>query len=214
MAISLPPLPFDQGSLAPYMSERTLDFHYGKHHKAYVDKTNELIRGTSYDSMSHEEIILASHGNTPKVFNNSAQAWNHTFFWNCLSGSKREPSVDIKDRLSEDFGSFDEFKGAFTTQAVALFGSGWAWLVKDKRGHLKIRALGNAGTPICDGEIPILVCDVWEHAYYLDYQNARPKFLNNFWNIVNWSFVESNLNKHSIESILGPRESLSGSATV
>lgn len=193
MAIELPELPFEKDALQPHMSKETLEFHYGKHHKGYVDKLNELIRGTPLDRRSLEEIVLETHLKKPKVFNNAAQAWNHAFFWNCLTPSPHSPSESAEERLESAFGSLDGFKEEFSTAAKELFGSGWTWLVKTASGQLKIRPLSNAETPLVLNEIPILVCDVWEHAYYLDYQNERPKYLENFWSIVNWEFVEMNM---------------------
>lgn len=192
MSIELPELPFAMDALEPHMSKRTLEFHYGKHHKAYVNKLNELIAGTPLDKSSLEEIILATHEKKPKIFNNAAQAWNHAFFWNCLTPTSQAPSEDFEQLLTQHFGSVQEFKDQFTTSAKDLFGSGWAWLVKDKSGKLKIRALSNAETPLVLGEIPLLTCDVWEHAYYLDYQNERPKYLEHFWKLVNWQFAAMN----------------------
>lgn len=194
MAIEFPKLPYALEALEPQMSKRTLEFHYGKHHKKYVDTLNELIKGTEFDQKSLEEILEASVGKKQKIYNNAAQAWNHTFFWNCLIPSGRKPSEDLTNTIAKSFGSLDEFKSEFETMAKDLFGSGWAWLVKDKQGLLKIRTLGNAGNPLAEfGETPLLTCDVWEHAYYLDYQNERPKFLKNFWDLVNWEFVEASL---------------------
>jgi Fe-Mn family superoxide dismutase len=197
MAIKLPELPFALDALEPFISKRTLEFHYGKHHKKYVEKTNELIQGTALDKISLEKILLASLGEKPSIYNNAAQAWNHNFFWNCLiKEGASSPSKNLLRSLEKNFGSLDDFKAKFETQAKDLFGSGWAWLVKDRAGKLKIRPLGNAGNPMAElGDIPLLTCDVWEHAYYLDYQNERPKYLKNFWKIVNWDFVEFNLNQ-------------------
>jgi len=194
MAIEFPPLPFALDALTPYISKRTLEFHYGKHHKHYVDTLNKLIAGTEDDDRELEEIMEASCEKKPAVFNNAAQAWNHAFYWNCLTDAaeaRGRPTPKFENSLEKRFGSFTEFREEFVEAGKKLFGSGWVWLVKDKRGALKIRALPNAENPTLDGEVPLLVCDVWEHAYYLDYQNERPKYLQGFWSIVNWDFVET-----------------------
>ncbi len=194
MAIRLPNLPYAMDALEPYMSKQTLAFHYGKHHKKYVETLNDLIKGTSLDRKSLEEIMMATLSKKNKIYNNAAQAWNHTFFWNCLEGKGQKPSTELTKTIKKSFGSLGDFKNEFATEAKDLFGSGWTWLVKDKKGKLKIRSLSNAGNPLVEcGETPLLTCDVWEHAYYLDYQNERPKFLENFWKIVNWDFLASNL---------------------
>lgn len=196
MAIEFPPLPFAKDALEPHMSQKTLEFHYGKHHKKYVDTTNELIKGTPLDKKTLEEIMIASANKQKKLYNNAAQAWNHEFFWNCLTGDTNDPSAELKAEIEKNWESFAEFKTDFTNQAKALFGSGWVWLVKDKKGQIKIRCLPDAGNPLAENkEVPLLTCDVWEHAYYLDYQNERPKFLDGFWKLVNWEFVEANLNQ-------------------
>ncbi len=196
MAIQFPKLPFALDALEPYISKKTLQFHYGKHHKAYVENLNQLIAGTSYDKYDLDEIMEASHGKKPKIFNNAAQAWNHTFYWNGLAKPGKglaKPSKEFEAALKKKFGSLKEFQEKFTEEGKALFGSGWVWLVKDKRGALQIRPLSDAENPMIDGEVPLLTCDVWEHAYYLDYQNERPKYLKNFWSTVNWDFVENAL---------------------
>lgn len=192
MAIALPNLPYLEDYLEPYMSKPTLRYHYGKHHKKYVDTTNKLIEGSEYADMDLESIVLHAHGRDQKLFNNAAQAWNHDFFWKCLD-RKREPSAGLKATLAKDFDSVAAFKAEFEKTATELFGSGWAWLVRKSDGHLAVRGLKDADTPLVHGELPLLCCDVWEHAYYLDYQNDRPLFLKNFWNIANWDFVEANL---------------------
>ena len=192
MPFELPPLPYEKNALAPHMSEETLEYHYGKHHKAYVDNLNNLIKGTEYENKSLEDIIKQSSGG---VFNNAAQIWNHTFFWHCLSpNGGGMPSGKVAEAINKAFGSFDLFKEKFTKTALTTFGSGWAWLVKNKDGSLDIISTGNAGTPMTDGKVALLTCDVWEHAYYIDYRNARAKFLDAFWNVVNWEFVAKNLN--------------------
>ena len=190
MALTLPELPYAMDALEPQMSRETLEFHYGKHHKTYVDKANGLLPGTEFENMSLEDIIRKSSGG---IFNNVAQIWNHTFFWSCLTPGGSEPSEALQARLNEAFGSVDAFKEKFTTTAINTFGSGWAWLVKTADGKLDVVLTSNAGNPLTDGHTPLLTCDVWEHAYYIDHRNARPKFLEAFWSLVNWDFVERNL---------------------
>jgi Fe-Mn family superoxide dismutase len=189
----LPPLPFALDALEPHMSAETLEFHHGKHHKTYVTKLNELIEGTHFEGLELEEIIRTSQD---AVFNNAAQTWNHTFFWNSLSpecGGK--PKGEIAKAIDKSFGSFDAFKDKFTSAATEHFASGWAWLVQNDAGQLWVETTANAGTPITGGDTPILTCDLWEHAYYIDYRNERPKFLKAFWKIVNWEFAERNLKR-------------------
>ncbi|TDU28306.1 Fe-Mn family superoxide dismutase [Panacagrimonas perspica] len=190
MALTLPELPYAKNALAPHMSAETLEFHHDKHHKKYVDTANKLIAGTEFEKMEIEEIIRRSSG---KIFNNVAQAWNHAFFWNCLTPDQKSPSEKLAEALKKSFGSVDEFKSSFSKTATEAFGSGWAWLVKDTDGSLKIISTSNADTPIKGDQKPLLTCDVWEHAYYIDYRNERPKYLEHFWNIVNWDFVGKNL---------------------
>jgi len=191
MAFVLPELPFPKDALKPYMSEETLEYHHGKHHQAYVNNLNNLIAGTEFEGMSLEEIILKSSGG---IFNNAAQTWNHTFFWNCLSpNGGGKPLGLVLVELEMNFGSFENFKNQFTNAAITLFGSGWAWLVKNPDGKLEIIQGSNAGNPLTMGKKPLLTIDVWEHAYYIDYRNARPKFVEAFWEIVNWDFVAKNL---------------------
>jgi len=190
MEHQLPELPYPEHALEPYMSRETLAFHHGKHHKTYINKLNELIKGTQYEDMELESIVRAASG---PVFNNAAQSWNHAFFWNCLSpdrGSK--PNGRLAEAIDSRFGSFDLFKNKFSTAAAELFGSGWAWLVKDTTGMLDIETSSNADTPITRSRKPVLTCDVWEHAYYIDYRNARPEFLEAYWNVVNWDFASRN----------------------
>jgi superoxide dismutase, Fe-Mn family len=190
MQHQLPQLPYSLNALEPHMSAETLEFHHGKHHKAYVDKLNELIRNTEQEHMELEEIVrTAPQG---PMFNNAAQAWNHTFFWQCLSPDGGRAEGELARAIDGSFGSFDAFKSKFTKTAVELFGSGWAWLVRGSDGSLSIEPMSNAGTPIAHGKHALLTCDVWEHAYYIDYRNARPKFLEAFWKIVNWEFVAQN----------------------
>lgn len=191
MPFSLPPLPFNKNALKPHMSEETLEFHYGKHHQAYINKLNELTKGTEFEKMSLEEIIKKS---SAAIFNNAAQTWNHTFFWNCLSPQGGgEPKGDLASAINSTFGSFTAFKEKFSTTAVGLFGSGWTWLVKNANGSLEILPMSNAGNPLVENKTPLLTCDVWEHAYYIDYRNARPKFVEGFWHLVNWNFVATKL---------------------
>lgn len=191
MEHKLPELPYAGDALAPHISAETIEYHYGKHHKTYVDNINKLIVGTEFENMSLEDIVKKSSGG---IFNNSAQIWNHTFYWNCLSpkgGGK--PSGELANAINNSFGSFAEFKEQFTKAGVTLFGSGWAWLVKNADGKLSIEAASNAGTPLKEGKKVLLTCDVWEHAYYIDYRNARAKYVEAFWNLVNWDFAAANL---------------------
>ena len=190
MALTLPELPYPRDALAPHMSAETLDFHYGKHHKKYLDTANEIIPGTEYESMALEDIIMKSSG---KLFNQVAQVWNHTFFWNCLTPNSGEPGEKLADALIKNFGGIEAFKKNFFDVAAGTFGSGWAWLVKNSDGSLEIMSTANAGTPMTEGKTALLTCDVWEHAYYIDYRNARPSYLEHFWALVNWDFVEQNL---------------------
>jgi Fe-Mn family superoxide dismutase len=190
MKHELPPLPYAMDALEPYISRETLEYHYGKHHKAYVDNLNNLIAGTEFENLSLEEILLKAQG---PIFNNAAQVWNHTFYWNCMKPhGGGEPDGKLADAIRRDFGSFEAFKEAFSKAAVSLFGSGWAWLVKSG-DKLEIVQTSNAGNPMTSGQKPLLTCDVWEHAYYIDYRNARAKYVENFWNLVNWDFVAHNL---------------------
>jgi superoxide dismutase, Fe-Mn family len=193
---SLPRLPYAENALEPVISARTLSFHYGKHHKAYVDKLNELVAGTPYESMALEEIVqkAAKNAKDKAIFNNAGQAWNHDFYWASMAPKGGTPSGKILDALKSSFGGVKEFNAAFIEAAVAQFGSGWAWLVKAKDGKLKITTTSNADTPIAHGETPLLTADVWEHAYYLDYQNRRPDHVKDWLEkLANWSFAEKNL---------------------
>ena len=193
---TLPKLPYAEDALAPVISANTISFHYGKHHKAYVDKLNELIEGTPYAEMSLEDIIKksAKDEKAKKIFNNAAQVWNHTFFWNCMKpGGGGAPSGDVAAAIDRDLGGLAKFKDDFKAAAVGQFGSGWAWLVA-KGGKLAIETTSNADTPIAHGGKPLLVADVWEHAYYLDYQNRRPDHLQAWLDkLANWSFAEEKL---------------------
>ncbi|MFV2072797.1 MAG: superoxide dismutase [Thermoanaerobaculales bacterium] len=193
MAFSLPDLPYDREALTPFISAETLDYHHGKHHQAYVTNLNNLVAGTNLEGMSLEEIIRSAEGG---VFNNAAQVWNHTFYWNCLSpAGGGEPTGVVAEALANAFGGFAAFKDQFTKAAATHFGSGWAWLTADQNGGLAIETTSNAGCPVRDGKKPLLTCDVWEHAYYVDYRNARPKYVDSFWNLVNWRFVAANLSE-------------------
>ncbi len=191
MAFQLPELPYSKDALAPHISAETLEFHYGKHHQAYVDKLNAGVQGTEFAEMSLEDVIRKASGG---MFNNAAQTWNHTFYWHCLApNAGGAPTGALKDAIDKDFGSFDKFKEEFTQAAATNFASGWTWLVKDSSGKLVIENTDDADTPIKDAaKTPILTIDVWEHAYYIDYRNARPKYIEAFWNLVNWDFANKN----------------------
>ena len=188
----LPKLPYANDALAPNISAETIEYHYGKHHKAYVDNINRLIQGTEFANLSLEDIIKKAPAGG--IFNNAAQVWNHTFYWNSLSPKGGgEPKGAAAAAITKSFGSFKDFQDKFTAAAVGQFGSGWAWLIKNADGTLAIETTSNAGTPLKDGKKAVLTCDVWEHAYYIDYRNARAKYLESFWKIVNWDFVNANL---------------------
>ncbi len=187
MTHELPKLPYALDALQPYISKETLEYHYGKHHQAYVTNLNQLITQTEFANASLEETIMKSSGG---IFNNAAQVWNHTFYWHCLTpDGKGEPSGKLADAINKCFGSFEEFKKRFSQTAITTFGSGWGWLVKDDKGNLEIISTSNAGTPMQQHKKALLTCDVWEHAYYIDYRNARPMYVENFWKLVNWDFV-------------------------
>ncbi len=191
MAFELPPLPYDMSALEPFISKETLEYHYGKHHQAYVNNLNNLVPGSQFETASLEEIIKTSSGG---VFNNAAQVWNHTFYWECLApNGGGEPIGTVQDAIVESFGSFADFKEQFSKAAATLFGSGWAWLVKTADGKLEITQESNAGNPITSGQTPLLTCDVWEHAYYIDKRNKRPEYIADFWNLVNWDKIKSNI---------------------
>lgn len=193
MLFELPKLKYELDALAPYISKETLEFHYGKHHQAYVNNLNNLIPGTKFEGMSLEEIILSSEGG---IFNNAAQIWNHTFFWNSLSPKGGgAPRGAIASKIEKTYGSFEKFKEEFNKQSLANFGSGWTWLVKDNKNEISILNTSNADLPLRYQKVPLLVVDVWEHAYYIDYRNNRGNFLNAFWNLVDWDFVSSNFEK-------------------
>jgi Fe-Mn family superoxide dismutase len=191
MAFTLPALPYELDALAPHISKETLEFHYGKHHQTYVTNLNNLVAGTEFENASLEDIVRKSSGG---VFNNAAQVWNHTFYWNSLSPKGGgEPSGKLLDAINGKWGTVAAFKEAFNKSAAGNFGSGWTWLVKKQDGSLDIVNTSNAATPLTTSDVPLLTCDVWEHAYYIDYRNARPKYLENFWSLVNWEFAAANL---------------------
>jgi superoxide dismutase, Fe-Mn family len=187
----LPELPYAMNALEPHISRETLEYHYGKHHAGYVKKLNALVRGTAFEGRPLEKIIAqASPG---PLFNNAAQVWNHTFYWHSLSpDGGGAPGSDLAQAMDRSFGSFDGFRERFTKEATSLFGSGWVWLVKGTDGRLVIQSAGNAGTPVSRGERALLTCDVWEHAYYIDYRNERARYIDAFWNLVNWRFASEN----------------------
>jgi Fe-Mn family superoxide dismutase len=201
---SLPELPYALDALEPHLSRETLDYHYSKHHRAYVDKLNDLVRGSGLEDLSLETIIRSFNrvsGDQEPIFNNAAQAWNHAFYWRCLTPRKTIPGTDFLKAVNAEFGSLEAFRNDFTEVAINTFGSGWTWLVGSDDGRLEIVSTGNAGTPIASGQVPLLTCDVWEHAYYIDYRNARAEYLAAFWEVVNLDFVESNLQQlHASES--------------
>ncbi len=191
MEHALPPLPYAKDALAPHMSAETFEYHYGKHHQAYVTNLNNLIKGTEFENAALEDIIKKSSGG---IYNNSAQVWNHTFFWNCMKpDGGGAPSGALADAINKKWGGLDEFKKAFQASAVGNFGSGWTWLVKKADGSVDVVNMGAAGTPLTTGDKALLCVDVWEHAYYIDYRNLRAKFVETFLgNLVNWSFAEKN----------------------
>ena len=196
MAFTLPPLPYGKDALAPIVSAETIEYHHGKHHQAYVTNLNNLVPGTKYEAMSLEEVVKASHGvlSEKPVFNNSAQVWNHTFYWHSLAPKAGgEPHGAIAAAIDATFGSFADFKDKFSKAAATQFGSGWAWLVQKDDGALAIEQSANADTPFATGKRCILTIDVWEHAYYIDYRNARPKYIEEYWKLVNWDFANANL---------------------
>lgn len=191
MAHELPSLPFEMTALEPHISKETLEYHHGKHHAAYVTKLNAGIEGTEFASMSLEDIIKKSSGG---IFNNAAQVWNHTFYWNCLApNAGGTPTGPVADAINGKWGSFDKFKEEFEAKAAGNFGSGWTWLVKTASGEFDIVNTDDAGNPMTDGHTPVMTLDVWEHAYYVDYRNARPKYIEAFWNLVNWNFINEQL---------------------
>lgn len=190
MAFELPPLPYADNALEPTISAETISFHYGKHHQSYVTNLNNLVPGTEFENSSLEEIIMKASGG---IFNNAAQIWNHTFYWNGLTPNGKDAVAgDLAAAIDAKFGSFSEFKAKFSVSAATNFGSGWTWLVKNSDGSLEIVNTSNAGSPLTAGQTPLLTCDVWEHAYYIDFRNARPKYVESFWGLVNWDFVAAN----------------------
>lgn len=191
MAFQLPPLPYAMDALEPHISKETLEYHYGKHHQTYVNTLNKLLADSEFKDLSLEEIIKKASG---PVFNNAAQVWNHSFYWECLSpNGGGEPKGALAAAIKKTFDSYEAFQEKFTQTAISTFGSGWAWLVKDKKTNdLKIISTSNAGTPMTENLTALLTCDVWEHAYYIDYRNARPEYLKAFWSLVNWDFVANN----------------------
>ena len=190
MEHTLPALPYAMDALAPTISAETLEFHYGKHHKAYVDNLNNLIKGTEFENASLEEIVKKSSGG---IFNNAAQVWNHTFYWNSMKpNGGGAPTGALADAINAKWGSVDNFKAEFNKSAAGNFGSGWTWLVKKTDGTLDIVNTSNAATPLTTDDVALLTCDVWEHAYYIDTRNSRPQYLENFWKLVNWDFAAKN----------------------
>jgi len=191
MAIELPPLPWARDALAPHISAETIDYHYGKHHQTYVTNVNNQIKGTEFENADLVTIVKKSQGG---LFNNAAQVWNHTFYWNCLSPKGgNEPTGKLADAIKKAFGDFAKFKEEFTKTAIGTFGSGWAWLVQRADGSVGLVSTSNAQTPLTGTDVPLLTCDVWEHAYYIDYRNARPKYLEAFWNLANFEFATSQM---------------------
>ncbi len=189
--ISLPPLPYGKDALAPAISAETIEYHYGKHHQAYVDNLNKLLPGTAFEGKTLEQIVAQAQG---PIFNNAAQVWNHTFYWQGMKPKGGgEPTGALAGAIGKSLGSFASLKEQFAKAAIGQFGSGWAWLVKKADGSLAVVATGNAGNPLTTGDKPLLTCDVWEHAYYIDYRNARAKYVEAFWDLVNWEFVGRNL---------------------
>ncbi len=189
MNYHLPKLPFERDALKPYISEETIDYHYGKHHQAYADKLNGLLPGSKFETADLVTIIKNADGG---IFNNAAQVWNHTFYFECFSGNgRKEPAGELAEAIKSSFSSFEKFKEDFGTAAASLFGSGWAWLVKNNNGSLSIVQKPNAENPLRDGLKPILTCDVWEHAYYIDYRNKRPDYIKSFWEIIDWEIIAS-----------------------
>lgn len=187
--ITLPALPYEPNALEPYISEQTVKFHYTKHHQGYVTKLNVLTEGTEFQHSSLEDIVMKSTGG---IFNNAAQVWNHTFYWDGFAkNAGGAPVKELAVAIDKEFGSFEAFKEKFAAAAANQFGSGWAWLIVNKNGKLEITSTGNADTPLRNGDKPLLTCDVWEHAYYLDYQNLRPDYVKNFWELVDWNTINN-----------------------
>ncbi len=190
MEHKLPDLPYPKDGLTPYISSETLEYHHGKHHQTYVTNLNNLIKGTEFENSTLEQIVMKSSGG---IFNNAAQVWNHSFYWNCMKPmGGGEPTGALADAINRKFGSFAAFKEEFAKCAIGTFGSGWAWLVKNADGSVELMSTSNAATPMTAGKKALLTCDVWEHAYYIDYRNLRAKYVENFWNLVNWNFAAKN----------------------
>jgi Fe-Mn family superoxide dismutase len=202
MMINLPKLPFDDDELEPFISEETIEYHYYKHHATYLNKLNELIRGTKYDELPLSSIIRDSDG---AIFNNAAQVFNHSFYWSSLSKKRMEPSDALLNKIRNDFGSLESLKEEFIKEGSSLFGSGWVWLVRNSNGKLSLKQTQNAETPLSSNLIPLFVCDVWEHAYYIDYRNARPKYLEEFWSHINWDFVSEAYAKTDNDVFIGDK---------
>ncbi|MCW9026440.1 MAG: superoxide dismutase [Thiovulaceae bacterium] len=198
--IELPKLPFADNALEPFISEETIQYHYYKHHATYVNKLNELIKDTKYDEFSLASIIRESDG---PVFNNSAQVFNHTFYWNSLTNKSMAPSEELLSKIDSDFGSLEKLKEEFIKSGTTLFGSGWVWLVREPSGKLSLKQTQNAYTPLSSNLVPLFVCDVWEHAYYIDYRNVRPKYLEEFWSHINWDFVSDTYKKTDNDVFVG-----------
>ena len=193
MMFTLPKLSYSYDAVEPFFDAKTMELHHTKHHQTYVTNLNNLIPNTEFEGKSLEEIIKKATGG---VFNNAAQVWNHTFYWHCMKpNGGGKPTGKLAESIDKYFGSFEQFKEKFSNASVTTFGSGWGWLVKNKDGSLEIISTSNAGTPMTDNKTALLTCDVWEHAYYIDYRNLRPKYVENFWNLVNWDFVTENLSK-------------------
>ena len=195
----LPKLPYSLDALEPHISRETLDYHYGKHHRAYVNKLNELIRNTDLEHLPLEAIIRATApltGRPSPIFNNAAQAWNHAFYWQCLTPRACTPGVAAAQAINAQFGSVEEFRQQFTQVALNTFGSGWAWLIGNNDGKLEIVSTSNAETPLTRDRVPLLTCDLWEHAYYIDYRNARAEYVTAFWNVLNWDFLETGIRQY------------------
>ncbi len=198
MAFELPKLPYEKNALEPFISSKTLEFHHGKHHQKYVDTLNELTRGTPFENSSLEEIIKEADG---AIFNNGAQVWNHNFYFSSLApGSAKAPTGELSDAIINSFDSFDEFKEEFAQACAKLFGSGWTWLVAKENGNLEIMQGANADNPIREGLTPIMTCDVWEHAYYLDYQNKRPEYVKQFWEVLDWKIIEKRYKEYVMQN--------------
>jgi len=198
--IELPKLPFADNALEPFISEETIKYHYYKHHATYANKLNELIKGGKFDKMSLSSIISDSDG---AIFNNSAQVFNHTFYWNSLTNLELTPSEKLLSKINDDFGSLETLKEEFIKAGATLFGSGWVWLVREPNGRLMLKQTQNAQTPLSSGMVPLFVCDVWEHAYYIDYRNLRPKYLEEFWNHINWDFASTAYEKTDNHVFIG-----------